>query len=112
VRLTLARPFEGSPGQEVWCARLSLPSAAAKVMVDLFVKAGQPVPPAMQAIANGTVGALKPVPERLKKIAAQVDDGPCVTHIGTGSAGSKIYRSSERGCSSHNLRSRISELIH
>jgi hypothetical protein len=35
-----------------------------------------------------------------------------VVFIGTGSAGSKIYRSSERGCSSHNLRGRISKLIH
>jgi hypothetical protein len=50
----------------------------------------------------------------------KVENGPplafasiiLVVVIGTGSAGSKIYRSSERGCSSHNLRGRISELIH
>ena len=39
---------------------------------------------------GGTQEAYKYIEEIMKKVAAQVDDGPCVTYIGEGGAGNFV----------------------
>ncbi len=39
---------------------------------------------------GGTQEAYKYIEEIVKKVAAQVDDGPCVTYIGEGGAGNFV----------------------